>query len=299
MEECRLSQRSDLAPNLAIVCSAILWGTFWIPLRALRPTDLASGSPTTVGFLLPLFVLLPFAISRWRSIVGGGWALSMVGVCLGVSVAFYAEGLVRGHVARVLLLFYLMPVWSTLLGRFLLGEVITGRRILAIILGFSGIAAVFGIAAGRNSPIAAGEWMGLVAGIVWGLAMVYLNRTASRPLFDRVFVQFLFLGPVFFLVGLIPGGTVIAAGDAAALSSLWAWLFAFALVWMLPVIWLTSFGASRLDAGRVAILLTLEIIVGLTTAAFLTDEPFGQRECIGAALILGAIWVEVVDARRS
>ena len=65
----------------------------------------------------------------------------------------------------------------------------------------------------------------------------------------------------------------------------------------MPVIWLTVFGASRLDPGRVAVCLMLEIVVGLTTAALLTDEPFGWRECIGAVLILGASGVEITATR--
>ena len=45
--------------------------------------------------------------------------------------------------------------------------------------------------------------------------------------------------------------------------------------------------------GRVAIFLMLEIVVGLTTASLLTDEPFGARELIGAVLITGACGVEI------
>ena len=69
------------------------------------------------------------------------------------------------------------------------------------------------------------------------------------------------------------------------------------LLWMLPVVWLTIFGASHLGPGRVAIFLMLEIVVGLTTASLLTDEPFGMRELIGAVLITSACGVEMLIAR--
>jgi drug/metabolite transporter (DMT)-like permease len=284
---------------MAILCSAILWGTLWIPLRALRATGLSDASATTVGFLLPLILLTPFAPGRWRRILAGGWPLGMASFCLAVSIALYAEGLVRGQVARVLLLFYLTPVWSTLLARLLLGEAITGRRISTIILGLAGLAVIFGVEAGVPAPDGLGDWMGLTAGVAWALAMINLNRTVERPLFDRVFVQFVFLGPIFFLVALIAGGTPHVSPGAEALFDSAPWLLAFALAWMLPVIWLTIVGASRLDPGRVAILLMLEIIVGLTTAAVLTDEPFGLREAVGAGLILAASGTELTPERRS
>lgn len=294
-----LRQRHDLRWEAAILCSAVLWGTLWIPLRALRGTGLSDASATVVGFLLPLILLIPFAPGRWRRIIAGGWPLAMGSVCLAAAIALYAEGVVRGQVARVLLLFYLTPVWSTLLARLLLGEAITGRRIATIILGIAGLAVIFGVEAGVPAPKGLGDWMGLTAGVAWALAMVNLNRTAERPIFDRMFVQFVFLGPCFFLVALVAGGTPHVSPSAEALFESAPWLLAFALVWMLPVIWLTIVGASRLDPGRVAILLMFEIIVGLTTAAVLTDEPFGLREAVGAGLILAASGTELVSRFRS
>jgi drug/metabolite transporter (DMT)-like permease len=152
---------------------------------------------------------------------------------------------------------------------------------------------IFGVGAGIPFPRAAADWMGLAAGFAWAVALVGFNRGASRPLFDRMFVPFVFLGPVFFLVTLIPGtdGTASLGFHRDARSV--PWLLGFALLWMLPVVWLTIFGASYVDPGRFAILLMFEIVVGLTTAGLLTDEPFGVRELVGAVLVMGSISVEV------
>jgi drug/metabolite transporter (DMT)-like permease len=290
-----LRQGSSFAPSLAILCSTLLWGTLWIPLRRMHEAGLGGPLAATAGFLLPLVLLLPVAVARRRRLLAGGRALGAVGFCLALSIALYAEGLVRGQVARVILLFFLTPVWSTLLGRFLLAEAITGWRVVTISLGLAGMLVIFADGIGVPLPAAAAEWMGLVAGMTWGLSMVYANRTASRPSFDRVFVQFVFLGPLFFLLTLIPGSAHSTGLEPGALLASAPWLAAFALVWMLPVVWLTIFGASRLDPGRVAICLMLEIVVGLTTAALLTDEPFGLREVGGAILILGATGVEILS----
>jgi len=258
----------------------------WIPLRQLQETGLGGLSATTASLMLPLILLLPFALGKWRRIVATGWELGLLTCCLALSFGLYAEGLVRGQVARVILLFYLTPVWSTLLGRFLLGEPITGRRVTTIILALTGMGVIFEVGTKMLLPSAAGDWMGLAAGMLWGLSMVYVNRTASRPLFDRLFVQFVFFGPVFLLVTLIPGGSGHLGFEPRALLDSTAWLLAFAVVWMLPVVFLTIFGASRLDPGRVGILLMFEIVVGLATAALLANEPFGLRELTGAVLIM-------------
>jgi drug/metabolite transporter (DMT)-like permease len=157
---------------------------------------------------------------------------------------------------------------------------------------------IFGAEAGIPAPKGVGDWMGLTAGISWALAMVNLNRTAERPLFDRVFVQFLFLGPIFFVVALMAEGNPQLVPSTETLLDSGPWLLAFSLAWMLPVMWLTIVGASRLNPGRVAILLMFEIIVGLTTAKALTDEPFGLRELLGAAFILAASGTELFGKHR-
>jgi len=298
MQGARVEQPYARRWELAILCSAVLWGTLWIPLRALRAAGLSDASATTVGFLLPLLLLLPFARGRIRRILTGGRPLWRASFWLSVAVALYAEGLVRGQVARVLLLFYLTPVWSTLLARCLLAQPITGRRIGTILLGFAGLLVIFGGEAGATASHGAGDWMGLMAGGAWALAMVHLNRTAERPLFDRVFVAFLLLGPIFFAVASLAGDTPHFVVATEALVDSWPWLLAFSVAWMLPVMSLTIVGASRLDPGTVAMLLMCEIVVGLATAAAFTEEPFGAREAIGAGLILAASGTELVPRRR-
>ncbi len=53
-----------------------------------------------------------------------------------------------------------------------------------------------------------------------------------------------------------------------------------------------------MDPGRVCIVLMLEIVVAAATATALTDEPFGWREALGSALIMGAGVVELRDQTR-
>ena len=96
----------------------------------------------------------------------------------------------------------------------------------------------------------------------------------------------------------LPGGVAGAGPELQAFLRCVPWLLAFAGIWMLPVVWLTIFGASRLDPVRVAIFLMLEIVVGVSTAALLAGEPFGARELAGAVLILGASGVEITAKRR-
>ncbi|MBW2291746.1 MAG: DMT family transporter [Deltaproteobacteria bacterium] len=249
---------------------------------------------TTIGFVIPLAFLLPAAIRRRHRILLALRDLGNAGFWLALGIALYVEGVTRGEVARVILLFYLTPVWSTLLARIVLGDAITRRRFVTMVLGVAGMLVIFGAEGGYPVPRSSADWMGLVAGFAWGVALVFSRREKPQPLFDRLFVHFVFLGPVFFCVTLLPGGGSPPNFELTSSAELLGWAVALALGWMLPVLWLTSVGASQVPPGRFAILLMFEVVVGLTTAALLTEERLAPREYIGALLILSAIGTEFV-----
>jgi len=278
----------------AIVVSTLLWGTFWIPLRQLHQGGVDGLRATSLGFVLPLLVLLPHGLRQRRRIAAGGRALLTGGFLLALAIALYTSALLRGNVARVMLLFYLTPVWSTLLARASLGEPIRRGRIAGIILGLTGLAVVLGDRTGLPLPHSDAEWMGLLSGFCWALAMLVARRTHEAQDLDKVFVQFLFLGALFLAVSLLLGVPQSTPAPFGTRSTSLLWLPAFALGWVLPVLWLTIYGGSRLDPGRVAMLLMLEVVVGLVSAATLTHEPFGMRELTGAVLIVLAGGVEVL-----
>mgnify|MGYP002525998081 FL=1 len=288
-----------MAPQAAILISTLLWGTLWIPLREINESGVSGATATALSFLLGLVVLLPFALPHARRILAGGWPLAASGFFLALCIALYSEGMVRGEVARVLLLFYMTPVWSTLLARLMLGQPITRRRVATIVLGLAGMMVILGGETGLPVPRSIADWMGLASGVSWGFAMVYLQRTASLPAFDRIFAAFIFLAPVFYLVTLFPGSRDSLGMESALPADGAMLLVALAVIWFLPVIGLTVYGASRLDPGRVAIFLMLEIVIGLGSAAWLLDEPFGAREIIGAALIVAAMLAEALRQERS
>ncbi len=238
---------------------------------------------------LPLIIFLPLSVIRREKIRAGGGALMLAGFLVAASTALYAEGLIRGVVARVILLFYLTPVWSTVFGRLMLNELITPRRLVTIVLGLAGMFVIFGVdSGGLPLPHNMGEWMGLISGVCWGLGVVYLRRTESVHPIDKTAVTYWFVGIIFLLFTLIPGGREwnLPSFSLSEISLLW--LIALAFLWNIPIILLTAIGASKLDPGKVAVLLMLEIVIGLTSAAWLANEPFGMREFIGAILIISA-----------
>ena len=65
------------------------------------------------------------------------------------------------------------------------------------------------------------------------------------------------------------------------------------------MLFLTIWPATLLSPGRVGILLMGELVVGVSSAALLSGEPFGFRELLGTLLIISAGAVEVFGRRAA
>ena len=74
--------------------------------------------------------------------------------------------------------------------------------------------------------------------------------------------------------------------------------FGLAVV-MLPINLIILWAATRLEPARVGILLMSEVVVGVLSAALLAGEPFTWREATGAALIVLAGVLEVMQRGAS
>jgi drug/metabolite transporter (DMT)-like permease len=238
-------------------------------------------------------LLLPVIIARWRRLIAGGISLLVTGMIIGGAFALYATALVLTDVVYTILLFYLTPVWGTLLGRIMLGERITRGRLLALILGIAGLFVILGFDRGLPLPRNIGDWMALLSGIGWayGSLRVYRSETASAWESTTTF----FAGGLLVTLGAVLIPIDVTTPSAESLVAATPWLFLLVAVYLIPSFLVILWAASRLSPGRVGLLLMGEVVVGVISAALLTDEPFGGREIIGTILIISAGMIEVMQ----
>ena len=288
-----LARRPDLVPSLLLMFAALAWGLFWIPMRYLHESGFEGAWATSTYFGVSLVALLPMAVLRWRRLRDGGVNLLLVGVLSGSAIALYTLSFLYTTVVNALLIFYLTPVWSTLTGKFMLGERVTPARIIALVLGLGGLWVILGGGSAVPLPKNPGDWMALSAGVIWAYAAVYLNRSKSQaPEFLNVFfvggflvsVAVLLLRPEF---GRPPTFTLLSPYAITA-------LVAVAIV-SLPLNCIILWAASLLSPARVGLLMLLEVVCGIAVAGVMTDEPYGWLEGAGTVLILAAGIVDIVQ----
>src|SRR6185369_11884069 len=172
---------SVLLPSLAVAVSAVFWGTTWIPLRRIDGPGVPAEWSGLLIYLVPALLVLPLILFRYRQAVA-------VGACNGL----FAVSMVFGEIGMVILLFYLNPVWATVLERVVIGTPIAGFRWAGIALGLLGLVALQGLAGRWPFPSNAAEWMGFLAGACWAVGLVATNLAKSASMIEKTFLQFVF-----------------------------------------------------------------------------------------------------------
>lgn len=283
--------------GLACLYAGAVWGLFWIPLRALEDAGLHGLWITVVYFLVPTIGLLPVTLWRWRHVRAGGIQLQLTALISGGALLLYTTSIVYTDVVRAILLFYLMPVWATILARIYLGDKITRTRIIAMVLAIFGMLTIFGLGAQFPMPQNIGDWLGLAAGFVWAIAMVRIRQAEDHSAIELTvgFFQWSLVFSALAAVLLAPGYIPSVAEVSSALPQ----LLVFMLLLVLPGTYASLWGPKFLSPGVVGLLFMTEIVVGAVSVAFLAGEPFGLREVTGIILIAGASLLEPFLALRS
>ncbi len=220
---------------------------------------------------------------------------------------FSAFGLALMGAGRASILAYTMPLWAMLAARMILGEKLTGTRVLGLMLGFGGMLVLFG--AEIETPNVA-EWGGAVpwgalcmlgAAVSWGVGTGFMKAHPWRMTATVLTGWQMVIGGVpvlagFFLVGRPP---------AASAISTTAWL-ALAYATTIPMVF-CHYAWTRLvglvPAGAAAIGTLAIPVVGVISSALMTGEPVGLREVLALGLVLAALAIVLVlpawDVRAS
>lgn len=291
-----VSTSVEFKAKLACLYAGAVWGLFWIPLRALEDAGINGLWITVVYFLIPTICLIPIVLSRWQHVKQGGISLQLTTMLSGGALLLYSTSIVYTDVVRAMLLFYLTPIWATILARIFLGDLITPSRIIAMLLAILGMLTIFGLGARFPIPQNIGDWLGIGSGFLWAVAMVRIRMSESHSAVELT-------------AGFFQWSLIFSAGAAFLLAPsqipkieqvlpALPLLLIFMALLVLPGTYASLWGPKYLSPGIVGLLFMTEIIVGAISVALLAGEPFGIRELIGVLLIAGASMLEPLLALR-
>ncbi|MEP3438659.1 MAG: EamA family transporter [Hoeflea sp.] len=155
-DERMITKQNTSLATAVVIFTGALWGLYWIPVRSLTGNGLAGAWGTVAITLAGALLLSPMAIVKRRELLRTD-PLALASIALGgAAFALYSVGFVYGRVAIVILLYFLTPVWSTLIGRYVMGWRTTRLRVLSIVVGLAGLSVMLG--ANGEIPLPRAVW---------------------------------------------------------------------------------------------------------------------------------------------
>jgi drug/metabolite transporter (DMT)-like permease len=282
----------QIVPSLGVMLAGALWGLLWYPVVEFDKQGLGVGLSSAIFYAVTALCALPGILisGTLRQIT----QTSLSYVVMGTAFTLYTFALLLTHPINAILLFYLTPAWSILLGKIFFREPIGMLRVLVVIMGFTGVGLVLG-ATSLPLPEVLGDWIALASGALWALGTTMSNRVTSQDSWVRL-MQFAIAGIVSTAVlALLLSGAAPKVLTATANTQTLMWAIAIGFVLFAIPNLLVIWGTSRLSSTRVGVLLMMEVVVGAGAIAFLSTEPLVVLQVVGAVLIFAAGIVEVIS----
>jgi drug/metabolite transporter (DMT)-like permease len=267
----------------ALLTGAIVWGLIWYPYRAIEAGGLSGALATTLTYAVALVAGLVLFGSKLRGARVDGWlvaiALSAAGCNLG-----YVLAMLHGEVMRVLLLFYLAPLWTVLLARLLLNERLNwlGGAVVGLSLAGAG-RMLWHPELGVPWPRQGAEWLGMAAGFLFALSNVLIRRAYHYSIELKSLAVFAGVVAVGLAYHLLVEPTVFPH----VVPGVWLLVVVVGMV-LLAINLVVQHGLTQVLASRAVVIFLFELVVAALASWWLAGEAMGPREWLGGALIVAA-----------
>jgi drug/metabolite transporter (DMT)-like permease len=283
-----LTEQKNTSPKIALFIGAGIWGLLWYPYRLLEQADINGPASATITYLIALLlglVVFRKSLSASRLSNGNPYLLFWIGLLVGCACMAYILGVIHGEVMRVLLLFYLAPLWTIIFSRFLLQEKLSLYGYSVIFISLSGATTMLW-QPGNNFPLPSSyaDWMGLAGGFAFALSNVLIRKNQDHSVQLKSLA--VWLGVV--VVGLSYSLFLPMPHPLTEISlSSWLLLLGTGLaVFVLSLV--LQYGLTHVPANQAIVLLLSELVVAAVAAYLLTSESMTLREWIGGAMIVSA-----------
>lgn len=283
-----------LLPVASILLGASLWGVIWYPMRLLEAGGLSGLWLSLILYASAFIASLPFTWLALAEFRRRPLLLLLLMLAAGWTNIAFIEAVLTGNVLRVLLLFYLSPLWTVLLGRLVLHEILSRQALLSLLLAMSGaLVMLWNPQVGVPWPRDLADWLALSSGMAFALSNVLVRKMEDISVPAKA--ASVWAGVVMMALVIIP---LLGIEAPQIRHGVFTGAVALGLFGILIMTVLVQYGVSHLPVHRSAVLALIELVAGALSQQLLTDEVVLAREWVGGALILAGAWLTARASRR-
>ncbi len=280
------SQQENVLAIASLLFSASMWGLIWYPLRLLDQAGMDAVWSSLVMYLAAAVLAVPVLFRQYKLIPQHFWQLMALAVAAGVTNVAFVVALIEGEVMRVMLLFYLSPLWTVIIGRWWLGERLSRAAMLMFAVAMSGsLVMLWNPQIGWPWPHGLADWLALIGSIAFSINNVLARKLAKVSMGVKTGVVWWGVVVVSLLVLIwqqipVPNVELVVWGGAWMLG--WLGIVAMTIA--------VLYGVARMPVYRSAVIMLFELVVAALAAWWLTDEAMSLQEWLGGILIIVAAY---------
>lgn len=275
---------------LAISClflAATLWGVVWYPLRLLETAGVVGLWSILFAYGTAVLLGSVFLPRIWLEIKQNYLLLIVVAVGAAWCNVAFILAILDGNVIRIMLLFYLSPIWTTLLGWWLLNERLNTTELATLLLAMCGaLLMLWDASLGFPWPRDGSDWLSLSAGVAFSISNIAVRKLQGVSITSKTLVNWWGVSLLAAVWLLLSG-----ANPPSVSFSVIAWTAGVGVIIVTLMTVSVQYGVSQLPVYRSAVILLFELIVGAVSSQWLTNEVVMLNEWLGGGLIMVAAYV--------
>ncbi len=226
----------------------------------------------------------PFIIRK-----GQFYHLFIIGMIFFVQLSLFYFGISKTNASRATLFVNLQPFFLLVLAHYFIAEdQVSKKKLLGILVGFSGVAFVFLEKKGITSDFQTGDLIVLSAAFLWACNGVYTKRIiANFEAFHLVLYPMMIATPLFFLGGFLFDGIMISEiNPRVVLSLLYQAVVTGSFGFIAWVTLLKKYGAVSLHS-----FIFIMPVAGVLLGGLVLGEPITAKILLALLLIVSGIFI--------
>lgn len=270
-------------PILSLLFGAFVWGIIWYPYRLMAQAGVSGIYSSFYVFILTLAIaLLYFFIAKKKISIWSKdfWILSFVAGYTNIS---YVLAVIDGEVVRVMLLFYLSPVWTIFLSHFMLNENTQKRDYVAAFISLFG---AFVMLWQPNYFIhldSKSDWLALSSGVGFAMTNVMTRKHQHMTINQKALAIWIGVIMVAIICIMFDKDTMPSLDFFKPLDVLIAIVIALCLFFSTLLV---QFGVTQIKAVEASSFFLFEIVVAAISSYLLVGEIIAIKEWLGGTMII-------------
>jgi len=278
------NQQNHLAV-FGLLFGAFCWGIVWYPYRLMAQAGVSGVASSVYTYAIAVVLGGLITARLWRGMFKQPKIIILLGLMSGYTNLSYVLAVIDGDVMRVMLLFYLSPIWTLILAHFWLKEKTHVIGYVAMLISLLGAFVMLydPQSGGLPVPKNTAEWLALTSGIGFAMTNIITRKAQELSLVAKSMAVWVGVSVVSAIFMLYQDGAILRPDFFNARH--WM-IMGFIALLLMAATSFVQYGVTRIAATRASILFLFELVVAAIASYYLANEHMTWNEWLGGSLIV-------------